>query len=91
MGPLAAHGLRTTSSPLQARGALSRGDGAGGGSRGNTGAAPPNATLLAGWPRGRGGYRGGVRSHDAKGIRSRARTTPWTRETRGGGCRCYCR
>ena len=60
MGPLATHGFRSTSLPLQGIGALGRGEGAARGIRGITAVAPPNASLLAGGPRGRGVYAGGV-------------------------------
>ena len=50
--------------------------------------ARPNATLLARGPHGRGVNQGG-RCHDVKGIKSRARTSPRSRESRTGGCRSY--
>ena len=68
MRPLAAHELRTTNLPLQARGALSRG-----GSRDIMAVAPSNAALLAGWPRWRGvvSRRGALRRRQRHKVSSK--------------------
>ena len=91
MGPPAAHGLRTTSSPLQARGALGKSEGA----IGFTGALrwwlrPTQPCQREGLEGGEGarGRGGRGRCHDVRGIRLRARIS-LRRETRADGCRCY--
>ena len=78
MGPLAAHRLRTTSPTLQARG----GRWAEGFPGGVTAEAPPNAVLLAGWPRGKGElpWRGALPRYQGHKVSSK----DFTEEQRNG-------